>query len=210
MKNASIASFNEIDYQYWKNWWESWPQQIEHIGGRNLRPPEYDYKQAVRELHKILKFAKLDLVLDVGCGTGETIKFIAPSVKSITGIERAEHMLGYAKTALEGISNVTLHQMDAIDITLPVESFDKVYSNAVIQYIHKDYLSKYIQDMLMVTKKGGKVLIGDVIPQNERFNDANVTQLPEEYWKEYWGEYKPKVIKSGYEDRYHVLLTKPL
>ena len=199
-----------------KNYWESWkrwPKQVFHIGGRNLRPSKFDYKKQALELNSILNFQKTDNVLDVGCGTGEVMRYIAPAVNGITGIDKDDKMINHAEEDLVDVQRVTLKVMNALDSEMPKSGFDKIFSMAVVQYVTMDNLFEYVNNLLKACKDGGKILIGDVINEGTHVNGEDLPEyssikIPKEYWSSTWPDYFVKTIKSKYEDRYHVLLSK--
>jgi cyclopropane fatty-acyl-phospholipid synthase-like methyltransferase len=206
-----------IDYQYWMEYWDNWPREGQADNASNLRPPDYNPQEAFKEIHKILRFNKKYRVLDAGCGTGNIAQYIAPRVDELAAIDRSAAIISLAEEKLKNVrtkskKKVKVNVMDVLGISYPRKTFDIVMSHAVVQYIHVNHMMKYIQDMMYVTKDGGKVFIGDIIPVNKKFDGGNTTQIPESYWKETWGQYKPKKYKANYEgeyNRYHILLIKP-
>lgn len=222
MNVNSLKSLNEIDYKYWIDFWNKWPNgfgenQTQEIKDNNinLRPKEYKPQDLVKQLNSVLKFNKDMEVLDVGCGNGEEMALISPKVKKIYGIDRSEAMINKAKEYLTGVKNCVLRKMDAVEIVYEPNSFDAVYSIALIQYLDKFHIVKYVQDMLSVVRSGGKILIGDILPPDAKYQASNCTQIPKEFWGDiktgetHWDNAKlVSIINSTYEDRYHVVLVK--
>ena len=75
--------------------------------------------------------------LEVGCGTGRLLQFVADYADDVQGIDASEGMLGVAKDRLEsaGAGNVEVSKQDALNLQFPDSSFDLVYSVLVVNLI---------------------------------------------------------------------------
>lgn len=110
----------------------------------------------IKNLSKILNDCPTGLLLDVGCGRGETISDIIELNKkrfNIVGIDFQKDSLKYAKdNNIEGV------QTD-LEYTLPFKdnSFDTVFSHQVIEHINN--LDNFIEELFRVTKSGGICII---------------------------------------------------
>jgi SAM-dependent methyltransferase len=72
-----------------------------------------------------------DIVLDIGCGAGQTLLQLAERVGSggqVIGVDVAPLLLEVAKWRTESLSQVRLIQADAQSLDLPSESADAVFS----------------------------------------------------------------------------------
>lgn len=98
-----------------------------------------------------------DRILEVGVGTGLSLPCYPPSCK-IVGIDISGQMLEEAEKRIreEGIRNTTLRRMDATQMELPDNSFDKVLAAYVITTV-PDPL-KVVAEIKRVCKPGGKIL----------------------------------------------------
>ncbi len=78
-----------------------------------------------------------DAVLDFACGTGIVTLDIAPSVRTVQGIDISGEMVrrAQAKACTRGAANVTIVQMDLFDERLTPESFDAVLACNVLLYL---------------------------------------------------------------------------
>lgn len=110
------------------------------------------------ELNHVLKtIRRKDLVLDLGCGYGRIIPALAKKAKYVTGIDTSLSSLLLGKEMLEGIPNVMLYKMDAIDLAFGNGIFDVALclQNGISAF-HVEQ-KKLIRESLRVTKPGGRI-----------------------------------------------------
>lgn len=94
-------------------------------------------------------------VLEVGCGTGRFLPFMAEKGCNITGIDISEEMLKVARRRVDQSEHkkITLLQNDADEIPFRDNSFDIIYSILVINLI-PDFKTAF-REINRVIKPGG-------------------------------------------------------
>ena len=99
-----------------------------------------------------------DKILEVGVGTGINAS-LYPRNCHVTGIDFSAKMLDKARerVAKKGVTNVTLGEMDAANLTFADGSFDIVYAPYVISVV-SDPL-RVVGEMHRVCRPGGKIVI---------------------------------------------------
>lgn len=98
------------------------------------------WKRGEEDASRLLKFVNREsTVLDVGCGIGRVMKFIAPHCKEIRGVDTSALILRRAKLELSGLENCFFHRADfkRFDIC-PADSFDLIYSFFALQHMEKE------------------------------------------------------------------------
>jgi len=95
-------------------------------------------------------------VLDVGCGSGRWIRYIASKVKFVEGIDPS-HSVFHAVQYLSDNKNVRITQADVDTIPFDDNSFDFVYSLGVLHHL-PDTASAIIK-CVNKTKKNGYFLV---------------------------------------------------
>ena len=122
----------------------------------------------VNHITRILDIKGTDTVLDVCCGNGIITHKIANKCDSIVGVDQAEELLYIAKTNYKQM-NCLYIGCSALEMSQYVQlnSFDKIYLQFSFQYFDRSSEGeKVIFEMLKCLKPNGKIFIGD-IPDNE-------------------------------------------
>lgn len=103
-------------------------------------------------------------LLDVGCGTGNFTRDVAPVVGpdgSVVGLDLSEAMLGVANTrAAEAGLQIDYHVGDAAALPFADAQFDAVRSERLLQYLPDP--AKAVAEMVRVTRPGGRVAATEV------------------------------------------------
>jgi len=96
-------------------------------------------------------------ILEVGVGTGLSLP-LYPKGTTITGIDISKEMLDRAerRVARDQLDNVTLHHMNAQEMTFPDNSFDKVVAMYVASVVPDPV--KLVSEMRRVCKPGGQLM----------------------------------------------------
>jgi len=131
MNEKLLEYFNEIEKHHW--WWE----------GR---------RQILRQT--IVKKKNLK-ILDIGCGTGETLTFLADFLPKaeLYGVDSSPTAIKYAKK--RGHKNIL--KVDAKKIPFKDDTFDYILLLDVIEHIKDD--TAILVEAKRVLKKSGKIII---------------------------------------------------
>lgn len=105
-----------------------------------------------------LKPKPSEIILDLGCGTGDLTKEISLSGARVIGVDNSADMIAKAKIKYPELE---FYQMDARDLKLDI-LFDAIFSNAVLHWIpEKEIVIKKMYSLLndngrIVLEFGGK------------------------------------------------------
>lgn len=109
-------------------------------------------------LDEIRKQRPWDVVVDVGTGTGNTLKSIAPFAKRIYGVDFSDFALKAARdSGLPKNSMVVVGR--AGELPIASNSADLITENGLILYLSVPETIKFIVEMRRVLKPGGKYFL---------------------------------------------------
>jgi SAM-dependent methyltransferase len=104
-------------------------------------------------------------VLDLGCGDGTTAIPAANLGAEVTGVDISRNLVAAGNRRIQemGLNNITIQHGDAMDLSeLESNSFDMVVSIFGAMFAPRP--QDVVEEMVRVTKKGGKIVMGNWIP----------------------------------------------
>lgn len=130
-------------------------------------------KRLLDDILSKLKLLPEQHVLDVGCGTGMILRYIAPHVAYITGVDISAQMLAIAHAHLP--PNATLQQTNAAELPFKDGAFDRVFCYFVFpNFLHDTFTHRVIAQLIRVTRKGGFVFIGNTPDYDKKDEQAKL------------------------------------
>ncbi len=121
---------------------------------------EFDLTRKINwpELKNLRGYAKShDKVLDLGCGNGRLIELLKDRKIDYTGIDNSKELIGLAK---EKHLNQKFLVGDALNLPFKDNSFDLIYSIAVLHHIPSKKLRiKFLKEAQRVLKKDGRIVL---------------------------------------------------
>jgi SAM-dependent methyltransferase len=102
-------------------------------------------------------------VLDVGCGTGTTGRFLMPRVGRLHGVDISEEMLVKAKI---NVPDADFSWYDGEKLPFPDETFDAVVTVCVLHHVPVSRRFKFVSEMIRVARPNGVVAIFEHNPFN--------------------------------------------
>ena len=106
-------------------------------------------------------------VLDLGCGDGTTALPEAQAGAEVLGVDIARNLVaaGNKRAKAAGVSNIVFREGDATDLhELEDETFDLVVTIFGAMFAPRP--NDVANEMVRVTKKGGKIVMGNWIPND--------------------------------------------
>ncbi|OGP73205.1 MAG: hypothetical protein A2V86_13280 [Deltaproteobacteria bacterium RBG_16_49_23] len=102
-------------------------------------------------------------LLDLGCGPGIVTAAIAPEVREVVAFDLTPEMIDKARARCEeaGLKNVRFELGSAEHLPFQNESFDCVVTRLTIHHFLD--ANRVMDEIVRVTRKGGKVIVADVI-----------------------------------------------
>ena len=116
-----------------------------------------------QQTYRMLDIAPGQMLLDVGCGTGEDVRGMAALVGTtgtVAGVDNSATMVSIArKRSIDCGYPTDFQQADVTQLPFADATFDGVRSERVFQHL-KDRRTA-LAEMLRVTKPGGRVVVND-------------------------------------------------
>jgi len=148
-----------------------WREEWEQMASTTKDPVELarGSKKVVSDrvsLFNTMKFLSLfrpdpeDIVLDAGCGTGESILAYSGSVKEMIGIDFSREIVKRARGRIinKGVKNSEVLVADLTALPFKNDFFDKAICLSVLQYVDDESFDKALNELARVTKKNGYVI----------------------------------------------------
>lgn len=134
---------------------------------RSLYVPENKVEQAMLELGS--GDHRLEVVADLGTGTGRMLELFGPKARSGLGIDLSPEMLALARAQLAQpeLQHCSVRQGDLYDLPIQDETVDLVTLHMVLHYLDDPAAS--IAEAVRVLKPGGRLLIADFAPHELDF-----------------------------------------
>ncbi|WP_244465837.1 ArsR/SmtB family transcription factor [Devosia soli] len=157
---AAIAAQQAIAAAYFAKVAESWDLL------KTLHVPEDAVEHAILET---LAGRVVDLLVDLGTGTGRMLEVLAPVYKRAIGIDSSREMLAVARSRLaaSGISHAQVRLGDIGGLDPAIGPADVLVIHQVLHYF--DDPGRMLAQARRLLKSGGEVLIVDFAPHNLEF-----------------------------------------
>jgi SAM-dependent methyltransferase len=123
--------------------------------------------------HLVLPFvSKDDVIMEVGCGNGRLLKWVAPACKEAIGLDTSPAMLKRARERLQGIPNVRLKRIPvSLRFPIPDRSVDFAYVYHVSEHLEREDFFTLLAETRRCLKRAGSALVQFSLiehPSNQR------------------------------------------
>jgi SAM-dependent methyltransferase/glycosyltransferase involved in cell wall biosynthesis len=102
-------------------------------------------------------------VLDVGCGTGTTDRFLVGHVGTLSGVDVSEEMLVQAR---QNVPDARYEWYDGEKLPFPDSSFDVSVAICVLHHVPTSARAKFVSELNRVTRHQGLIAIFEHNPLN--------------------------------------------
>jgi ubiquinone/menaquinone biosynthesis C-methylase UbiE len=138
-------------------------QQFGQVAAAYLTSKAHAQGEDLERLSALTRGQSDAVVLDLGCGAGHVSFAVAPNIAKVVAYDLSAEMLAVvaAEAAQRGLANLVTHQGVAEALPFPTGSFDFVLTRFSAH--HWSDLSKALSEMRRVLKRGGSIVVIDVI-----------------------------------------------
>lgn len=99
-------------------------------------------------------------VLDLGCGIGRVMLYLAPRCAELYGGDVSNRMLRRARERLRDVPNAHLLRVSGRDLRpLPDDYFDFAYSVQVFHHLEREDVMRYFAELMRVLKPDGRAYL---------------------------------------------------
>ena len=118
------------------------------------------------EMQKLLGCAPVDLLLDLGTGTGRILELFANQFNKAIGIDINHEMLRHARARLDrlNLNNCELRQSDITKLSFADECADVIIMHQILHFFSKP--QEVCRQAARLLKPGGHLLIVDFAPHS--------------------------------------------
>jgi ubiquinone/menaquinone biosynthesis C-methylase UbiE len=167
-------------------------------------------KESLQTLNKTLNHASR--VLDVGCGTGRTLKFIKASWEQVSlfGIDLSPYYLKKAEELLSEIPGVVpqLVQGDASNLPYKDNYFQAVTNVFMFHELPSIIRQRVIDESFRVLQPGGILIICDSIQSGDsELFEPFLENFPKDFHEPYYAHYLKDDLKKRLEQTGFIKIT---
>ena len=120
-------------------------------------------------INELVKPNSKDIILDIGCGTGNQIIELSKKIKLAIGIDISDRMIERAKKNVksEGENNIEFYIGTFLEPNLNVDLKEKhvtkIISNYALHHLTMEYKQKAIEKMIALNEDVEQIIIGDLM-----------------------------------------------
>jgi len=115
-------------------------------------------------------------VIEIGCGTGMGLGYLAQYAARVVGVDIDERNLALAAQGTAGLGNVEVRRMDSHDLRFPDASFDLALVYEAIYYFREP--ERVVAGIARLLRPGGRLIVCTVNPG--------------------WSDFHPSPFSTGY------------
>lgn len=142
-----------------------------------LKASEDQFDKTYHRYHFARQFSIDKEVLEIACGSGMGLGYLAKAAKTVTGGDIDEKNLSFSRKHYTNRENISVLHLDAHQLPFPNENFDTIILFEAIYYLEKP--EKFIEESYRVLRKNGTIIIGTV---NKEWDDFHISPFSKKYF----------------------------
>jgi ubiquinone/menaquinone biosynthesis C-methylase UbiE len=101
-----------------------------------------------------------DAVLDLGCGIGRVVRYVAPLCREVCAVDASKTMLDYARTRLAHLPNVRFVLGEGASLgAVESGSIDFAYSLLTLQHVEREHAFLLLRELRRVLRPEGSAVL---------------------------------------------------
>ena len=161
-----------------KNFWHNYYNSDNVVGTKNLQQnvgrtkngkpiSNNQWQLSIDYIKSQIELKGTDDILEICCGNGMVVGELSKYCSTATGIDYSDKLL---KQLIKKYPNVKCEWEDVLKSKLDYNTYDKSILYFAAQHFDERNLINLIQKMVNTTKVSGKLLIGDIPDESEKWN----------------------------------------
>jgi len=170
---------------YWYNYYNNYSivgnQDLQKNVGRTKNGQSIKssvWKQTVNYIKEIAVLNEEDVLLELCCGNGQIIGYLADYCKSAIGVDFSNQLL---KQLNNNFPKVTTLNKDVLELEFEPEKFNSIIFYFSIQHFTERESLLIIKKAIDWLKVGGTLLIGDIPNELKKWDYINKPQYQKDY-----------------------------
>ena len=125
-------------------------------------------------LYKMFDLPRTGTALDIGCGFGRSVSWMADNYDKVIGTDISKHVIAAATKNFEHLDNIAFYVNgpDSLPADILPASVDVAYIFTVLQHIPREYTQNILCSVERVLKPGGRVVFNLLSNINEELNEG--------------------------------------
>lgn len=117
------------------------------------------HRNKIRLVDERFEIAADDVVLEIGCGSGNLLSRMAKKALRVTGVDISDASIDFAKQQCAGLDNVEFLVSAIRELALPDRYYSKVVCQEVVEHLVKEEIDQLMAKTYQALKPGGQFLI---------------------------------------------------
>jgi putative AdoMet-dependent methyltransferase len=159
-----------LDNKGFDLWADTYDESVEKSDNED-KYPFAGYKKLMNMVYNIILNNRKATVLDIGIGTGILSSELHKNGYDITGIDFSEEMINICKNKMPSARLIQYDFTKGLLETIITEKFDYIISTYAIHHLNNNEKLKFINELLVLLKPKGSIIIGDVGFQTKKQHD---------------------------------------
>src|SRR5437660_4994176 len=135
--------------------WRQWEAKADEVWGWQTPAGQLRAARRAELFRELGRIGSGSKVLEIGCGTGEFTRRVAPLTKELRATDLSPELLRRAEQRVReecSTANVVFELQDAMQLKLPNDCFDTVYGCSILHHVNA---SQALREVCRVLQPGG-------------------------------------------------------
>jgi len=189
LNNIQETRDNWKDKWNFDNWAKNYDKSVKKDIGKLKLYRKYDELLDSVYFKAAEAIGQADSILDIGVGTGNLSKKFLERGYCVTGVDQSREMMNVAK---KKFPELKLRLGEFLKLPFDNGSFDRIISTYALHHLNDQEKRLAIKEMMRVLKENGRIVIGDMMFEDEesrrelfdRYTKEQIEEIEDEYYSD--------------------------